>query len=755
MATDDNGTSKASPVPNERTTLARKETREERRVRIADRVRTLPAEPGCYLMRDKRGDIFYVGKASDLRSRVKSYFSGSDTRQFVDWLDDLLDELDVIVVRNEKEALLLERTLVRQHQPRFNVKLRDDKNFIHLRLQTRPTTDPSAPLRRRYPRVEVVRGARDEDAGVRIFGPYHSATAARATLRVLNRHFQLRTCRDAIVDNRVRPCLQHQIGRCPAPCVLDVPTYTEALQDTAMFLSGRRSELADRLRGRMMELAGSEDYEGAAHVRDQLTAIGTALDDQAVTDVEARKNQDIWGIERRGSLLVIVRVLVRDGRMQGIETTEFDRAEFPTEELVGSFLAQLYDEIDVQSIPDEILLAQTIGGQEASLAEVVGDRRGRRVEVRVPQRGKGNKLVEIASKNASATMDERYRKRETRQQGLQVLQQRLGLASIPRVIECFDISLFQGTDAVASNVCFVDGAADKSRYRRMNIKTVVGTDDFASLYEAIGRRLRRGKEANDLPDLIIVDGGKGQLNVALLACKDNGVRVVNANGLGPDGLALSNIDALSTMPSIALASIAKARSFNVGSTQGAKKRGSRPSTPREDREGLTTDDDELQKSPERLFVPGNKDPLTLKPHTPDRFLIEQLRDEAHRFAITAHRNKRKKRTLRSVLDEIPGIGLEKRNALLKTFGSAQGVADAAVDAIAAVSGFGKGLAERVHAALNATVAPEADGAEVAIEVDDAAEVELEAAGNDNDDGNDDDDVAVQDVEVGGAVDVAR
>lgn len=730
------GTTETPTSPKSDAPPPRRETRDERRARIADRVRALPTEPGCYLMRDKRGEIFYVGKATDLRSRVKSYFSGSDTRQFVDWLDDLLDELDVIVVRNEKEALLLERTLVRQHQPRFNVKLRDDKNFIHLRLQTRPTTDPTAPLRRRYPRVEVVRAARDEDAGVRVFGPYHSATAARATLRVLNRHFQLRTCRDSVIDNRMRPCLQHQIGRCPAPCVLPVEHYTEALQDTALFLSGRRSELADRLRARMMELASAEEFEAAARVRDQLAAIGTALDDQAVTDVEQRKNQDIWGIERRGSLLVLVRVIVRDGRMQGLETHEFDRAEFPTEELVGSFLAQLYDDIDVQSIPDEIFLSQSIGDEGTTLAEVVGERRGRRVEVRVPQRGKGNKLVEIAIKNAAATMDERFRKRETRQQGLAVLQERLGLQQQPRVIECFDISLFQGTDAVASQVCFVDGAADKSRYRRMNIKTVEGTDDFAMLYEAIGRRLRRGKEANDLPDLIVVDGGKGQLNVAIQACKDNGVRIINANGLAPEALATSSSSAgLAMLPTIALASIAKARSFNVGTTKTGKKRGSRPATPREDREGLSTETDELQMSPERLFVPGVKDPLTLKPHTPDRFLIEQLRDEAHRFAITAHRNRRKKRTLRSVLDEIPGIGVEKRKALLKAFGSAQGVADASVEAVAAVPGFGKGLAERVLSALNTAPAePSADGTDPG-DLDDTDAVE--ALEGDEGDGIDD------------------
>ncbi len=774
----------------------KRETREERRLRIAERIKNLPNEPGCYIMRDRQGAIFYVGKATDLRARVRSYFSGSDTRQFVDWLDDLLDDLDVIVVRNEKEALLLERTLVRQHQPRFNVKLRDDKNFIHLKLVTRPTTDKEQPLRKRFPRVEVVRGpgpagprpgdvptagspvlgaaggvgavpgvgpgglganaagghrsSRDEAAGLRLFGPYHSATSARSTLRVLNRHFQLRTCRDSVIDNRARPCLQHQIGRCPAPCVLAVPAYTESLQDAAMFLSGRRTELADRLRERMLGMADKEDFEGAARVRDQLMSIVAALDDQVVTDVTHRRNQDVIGIDRRGSLLILVRVTVRDGRMQGVEAFDFDRAEFPTGELVTSWLSQLYDDVDVQSIPDEILLSEplsvdAVDSAEAALADVISERKGRRVEVKVPQRGPGGKLVEIAVKNAQTTMEERFRKRETREKGLAILQERLGLLSAPRVIECFDISLFQGEDAVASQVCFVDGAPDKSRYRRFNIKTVEGTDDFAMLYEAVGRRLRRGKELRDLPDLIIVDGGKGQLNVALTACRDNGIVVVNEVAGAPHAPAADHDD----RPRVALASIAKARTFNIKKTKGGKAR-PRPATPREERtdlpaplpdngagdsesSGSVVVEDEMQSSPERLFQPGAKDPLVLRPHTADRFLVEQIRDEAHRFAITAHRGRRKRRTLRSVLDEIPGIGPEKRKALLRTLGSAQGVADADVAVVAAVKGIGPALAKRLHEALRAPI---------------TAADEVGPAGDDVDDPFDDvpvDDVPVDDV----------
>ena len=354
--------------------------------------------------------------------------------------------------------------------------------------------------------------------------------------------------------------------------------------------------------------------------------------------------------------------------------------------------------------------------------------------MKIPERGRNNKLVEIAVKNATTTMEERLRKKETRERGLQTLQERMGLAGAPRVIECFDISLFQGEDAVASNVCFVDGAADKSRYRRMNIKTVEGTDDFASLYEAVTRRLRRGKEAKDLPDLLIVDGGKGQLNVALTACKDAGVFVVNEVGAvsptSPD------------VPRLALAGIAKARTFNVDKKKSGKAR-TRPQTMREEAMvGADTaaagavGDDALQASPERLFLPGAKDPLVLRPHTADRFLIEQIRDEAHRFAITGHRGRRKRRTLRSVLDEIPGVGPSKRKALLAALGSAQAVADADVAVVAAVKGIGLALAKRIQDALRVDGPEDIDhGADVDA-IDDALDgVIVEGSDDENEEGD--------------------
>jgi excinuclease ABC subunit C len=625
-------------------------------------------------MKDSKGEIFYVGKAASLRSRVRGYFSGSDTRQFVEWLDDILFEIDYVVVRNEKEALLLERTLVREHQPRFNVKLRDDKNFIHLRLETRPAPE-DATLRRQFPRVEVVRGP--SNTGAKTFGPFHSATSVRSTLRVLNRHFQLRTCRDAVIENRSRPCLQHQIGRCPAPCVYPVPDYGERVHDAALFLSGRTDELETRLRARMKEAADTEEFEVAARVRDQLLAVKESMDDQVVTDVEKRRDLDVVAAQRTGSMLVIVRVIVRDGRMQGTETEHFDKAEFPTEELVASYLSQLYAAFEATALPSEVLVGVELGDDARTLGESLTEKAGHNVDVRVPQRGHGRRLLEIAEKNAEAASADLLRKKDVREKGLLALQRRLDMKRAPRVIECFDVSLFQGTDAVASQVCFVEGKPEKSRYRRYNIRlhSIDGqNDDFGMLHEALVRRLKRGKLENDLPDLIIVDGGKGQLNVAIAACKDVQVPV------GENG--------------VYLAGIAKARTFAADT---------RPETPREERDDVTANaeqrEDDLAQSPERLFVPGAKDAIPLRPHTADRFLVEQLRDEAHRFAITGHRGRRKRRTLRSALDDIAGVGPAKRRALLRALGSVDAIVAASLDDVAKVEGIGRNLATRIKAAL--------------------------------------------------------
>jgi len=667
------------------TTAPKGETREQRAERIATKVKALPSDPGCYLMKDKKGRIFYIGKAQNLRARVRSYFSGADTRQFVAWLDDLLVDLDVIVVHSEKEALLLERTLIRQHQPRFNVLLTDDKNFIHLRLDTRKS-DEQAPLRKRFVRLQVVRNPSDD--GAKYFGPYHSATAVRQSLRLINRHFGLRTCTDAVLENRKRPCLQHQIGRCPAPCVLDVPDYHERVQDAAYHLAGQGNVLEERLEARMWEAAQNESYETAARLRDQLDAVKASRAKQVVSDVQRRRNQDVFGVERRGSLLEICRLRIRDGRMLSSDTFSFDDQEFPTEELVSSFLVQMYSRLAddaADQLPDEILVGLALEEELTALSLHLSDARGKRVKVLEPVRGQLKRLVGLAEKNAAFSLDERQRNSETRVQALAKLQERLRMTRTPRVIECFDVSLFQGTDAVASQVCFVDGIADKSKYRTFNIKTVDGTDDYLMMYEALTRRLKRGMDKDDLPDLLVVDGGKGQLNVALAACRDLGIPVGGEH--------------------MHLAGLAKARTLDASGKPRRKGRtaayGGDGDDDDVDSDSVPEDfgesePDEVQRTAERLFLPGVKDPLILRSHTKERYLLEQLRDEAHRFAITRHRKRRSKRTLRSSLDDIPGVGKGKRKALLSTLGSVKAIKAASVDELCQVPGVGRKLAESIH-----------------------------------------------------------
>ena len=632
---------------------------------LHEKIRRLPMAPGCYLMKDKNGRIFYVGKAQNLRARVRSYFNGSDTRQFVAWLDTLLHDLEVVLVSSDKEAILLERTLVRQHKPRFNVLLQDDKNFIHLRLDPRCPDDGKP--RQRYPRLRVVRGPKSD--GARYFGPYHSATSVRASLRVVNRYFQLRTCTDAVLENRVRPCLQYQIGRCPAPCVGEVPDYKERVQEAALFLEGRRDELIERLESRMWDAADNERFELAAQIRNQLEAVQRSLDDQVVTDVARRRDQDVISAVRSGALLEIARLEVRKGALRSSDRFSFEDQEFPTEELLASFLGQLYGDKDGDLIPDEILVEPAIEDADGALGLLLSERRGKRVEVRAPQRGRLRRLMDIARKNAEMNMSERLRQLSVREGSLDALQKRLKLPRRPSVIECYDVSLFQGAEPVASCVCFVDGAPEKSRYRRFNIKTVEGTDDFAMLYEALTRRLRRAQRDNDLPDLFLIDGGKGQLKVAVAACRDLGIDT------SPTGLML--------------ASVAKARTRRDGDRA-------------DDGEDRALDEAEVARSAERIFLPHAKDPIPLRPHTQERYLVERIRDEAHRFAITAHRARRKRRTLTSALDDIPGVGPKKRRALLKALGSVKGIKAAPTSALADVPGIGPALAKKIHSALAET-----------------------------------------------------
>lgn len=604
----------------------------------------IPTDPGCYLMKAADGEIIYVGKATNLRSRVRQYFGAtSDTRFFVQILDRFLDDIDVILTSTAKEALILENELIKRHQPRFNVELKDDKNFLHLRI------DDSVA----WPKIDVVRRPRKD--GARYFGPYHSASKIRQTLKLVEKHFQLRNCDDLSFKNRSRPCLQYQIKRCPGPCVhpVDPAQYQAQVKLVSMFLQGQSAELVKTLEERMWTAAEQMDYELAARYRDQVRAVRGSLEDQQVAGMR-EIDRDVWGTYREGGMLQLAVLLIRRGRMIGSRAFVFEQQGVPDEELISTVLNLFYH--GGNPVPDEVLISAAPHEIDA-LAERLCELKGRKVALRVPQRGSGRKLMEMADRNAEHAFFQARQSEAVRDGGLVRLKKRLRLANLPYRIECYDISIFQGENAVASQVVFQGGLPHKKAYRHYKIRTVEGTDDFAMMRELLTRRLSRGLEEADLPDLIVIDGGKGQLGVAVAVMEDLGVEGVDLVGLAKARVVAGEHDA-----------------------EGANLRTS-----------------------ERVFVPGVREPIVLRPHTDEFFVLTHLRDEAHRFAITYHRKLRKKSRLTSDLDNITGVGPARRTALLRAFGSMKRLRAASIEAIAGVDGVGEKLAETIHRALQGEV----------------------------------------------------
>jgi excinuclease ABC subunit C len=690
---------------------------------------TLPVQPGCYIMKDRHGEVVYVGKATNLRSRVNQYFQPqtSDTRRFIPFLEDLLGDLEVMITPSEKDALLLENELIKQHRPRFNVRLRDDKNFISLRLSR---THP-------YPRLEVVRRVRKD--GARYFGPYSSASSIRETLSIVNRHFQLRTCTDQVMANRRRPCLQYQIKRCPAPCVYSVPTeeYQRSVEEVALFLEGKAEVLTTQLGTRMKEAARALEFERAAQLRDQLQAIDRSLEKQR-TVLGELLDQDVLGFHREGGLLELQLLFFRSGRLSGGRSFSFSRQEFPTDELIGSFLDQYYE--SGAFIPKEVLLP--IGVPDLELKELwLSEKRGEKVRVLVPERGEKVRLLEMARENAAHNFEERQRTQKNQLETLQRLQNRLRLQRLPRRIECYDISTIQGQMTVGSQVVFTDGEPDKSGYRLFKVRGEAAGDDFASMFQVLTRRLSRGREQDDLPDLLLVDGGKGQLNVARAALKEVGLTMAD---VPLAGLAKSRVledeerfaarqgfrmadawaEKAGPEPEVAQigeedgAAIALPSSTAKASASATEPETATPTAPAPSRLGRSRKkgryrQDEIERSPERVFLPGQKNPVVLRQNTSELHLLARLRDEAHRFAITFHRKLRRERNFKSVLEEIEGIGDKRKRALLSHFGSLKRIRAATAEEIAAVDGFNTALAERVQKFLSAEKVAEAEEAEAA------------------------------------------
>ncbi len=603
---------------------------------LQDKLDTLPSGPGVYLMKDATGNILYVGKGKDLRKRVFSYFREKEhqspkTRVLVSKISDV----EFILTGSEKEALILESNLIKRHRPRYNVLLRDDKRYLVLRL------DP----KEEYPRLSLVRRIRKD--GAHYFGPYASANAVRQTLKVLHGMFPLRQCSGTKFRQRARPCLNHQMGRCLGLCVgaISPEEYGPVVEEAVLFLKGRTQDLHEKLRQEMERAADRLEFEKAAMYRDRLNAVEKTLEKQLMVSARFR-DQDVVGTHEAGDNLGLAVLFVRGGRMVGSRCFVFKKPQSSSSEVVRAFILQYYEA--GKPIPEELLISEPLVEQEL-LAEWLSDLKGKRVGVRLPQRGEGRQLLAMAAHNAANYLRSEMTRATDPMPALDRLRQRLGLESIPHRLECIDISNFRGKFPVGSLVVFRDGEPDKSAYRRYRIKTVDRIDDTAMMAEVLDRRFTDVRKEQVLPDLLVVDGGKAQLNQALAVLRE---------------LELADL-----VPVVALAKKPK-------TTTQAEANGT-----------------------DRLYLPGRKNPLELKKDPPLLFLLSRLRDEAHRFAISYYQKRHRKQTLRSRLDEIRGIGPKRRRDLILHFGSVKRLAEAQVEEISQVPGISHTLADSIYTAL--------------------------------------------------------
>jgi excinuclease ABC subunit C len=607
---------------------------------LEEKLDALPAQPGVYLMRDKAAKVIYVGKAKNVRARVRAYFRGGEGRSQIQFLMNRVGDIETLVTANEKEALILENNLIKQYKPRYNIRLKDDKSYLSIKIN----------VRHAWPRITATRKIVKD--GSRYFGPYSSAFAARETLDVIEKHFLLRNCTEYNFKNRARPCLQYQIKRCLGPCVLpvDANEYQENLREAILFIEGKRQELIDELRQRMQEKAEALEFEAAAKMRDQLQAVEKTVEKQRMVS-HWGADQDIFGLYREGGFIEVQVLFVRQGKLTGNQAYSLEDLEFSGEEILESLLTQFYQ--GERFVPDEILLPVEIEDRDAR-EEYLAERRGKKVSILCPQRGDKRQLVEMAAENARQSYAERHDQEKERERMLLELKDRLRLKHYPQRIECYDISNIHGAHAVGSMVTFINGEPDKRFYRHYRIRTVAaeaGGDDFAMMYEILKRRFKRGLDEGGLPDLVVVDGGKGQLGMALAALSE---------------LRVGDVD---------VAALAKMRVERAPRSA------------------------EIQRSEERVFLPGQSNPVVLKRNSNALFLLQRVRDEAHRFAITYHKKVRAKQTLYSALDRIPGIGGARKRALLRAFGSVKRIEEASLDELLKVPSINEKIAQEVQQAL--------------------------------------------------------
>jgi excinuclease ABC subunit C len=646
--------------------------------KIRKQLAALPARPGVYIMRNAKGEVIYVGKAAKLKDRVRSYFGSPHMMEpKTRALRDHIEDFEYIVVGNAGEALILEATLIKRHQPFFNIRLKDDKRYPYLKVD----------VQNPWPRVYITR--RIEKDGARYFGPYASAGSVRATLDLTKKLFPWRSCTKEITGKDARPCLDYYIKRCIAPCTAycTKEEYDDVIEDVILFLEGKSDDVLRRLREQMTRAAEQMEYERAAQIRDQMRSIERTVERQMVSTTR-KEDVDVFGLAREGDQACVQVFFVRGTQMIGRDTFVLEGVRDETDSAVlTNFLLQYYE--GAQYIPKLVAIPQDPEDRE-TIEELLSEKRGSLAEVRVPERGEKKRLVELAGDNAKESLSLMRVKwmadANKTEQALEQLQEELSLPEVPHRIECYDNSNIQGTNPVSSMVVFVDGKPETSQYRRFKVKTVVGADDFATMAEIMRRRFKNhGKSADtrnsndegdapeadelllgpghlnrlpggvaseanresrivnresglwELPDLVIIDGGKGQLAAAVQSMREMGVHHIPTVGL--------------------------AKRF------------------------------------EELFVPDEDEPVVLPRGSEALYLVQRVRDEAHRFAITFHRQVRGKTSITSALDTIPGIGPKRKKALLRKFGSVKQIREASVEDIASTVGFTAALAEKVKAEL--------------------------------------------------------
>ncbi len=633
---------------------AGQESRATTRKRLLAKVEALPRGPGVYLFKGAADpgagegagpgaasgamEVLYVGKAKSLRERVRGYFGErGDGRPFVRFIEQRVADVDVLVTRSEKEAFLLENNLIKQHKPRYNIRLKDDKSFLHLRVAADHPFPAIVPMRR--PRKD----------GARYFGPYASAQAIRTTLRLLRTVFPLRDCSDSEFANRTRPCLKHQIHLCSAPCVglVTRQQYAELLEGALRVLQGRTGELVERLQADMSAAAAKLEYERASVLRDRIAFLRTSTEAQAV-EQSRFLDRDAIGFRRRGRKAEFCVLEFRGGKLLSSHPFSFT-TDLPDDEALSTFLGEYYS--GGRPVPDEVLLPCAAYAAD-TFCELLTERRGKPVRLHEPRGGDGARAIEMANRNAELALKTARDQESIELRVLEDVKRRLGLPRAPRRIECIDVSHLQGGQPVASLVAFTEGRPDQARYRRYRIHTA-GNDDFAAMREVIGRRFGPGSARHgtvEPPDLLLIDGGRPQVNAVTERLAALQVKLPVAGLVKPD------------------------------------RRG----------RGLALRADEV----DHVVLPGRAEPVALPPDDEACFLLQRVRDEAHRFAIAYHRRLRSREALTSELAAIDGLGPKRVSALLRGLGGLSGVKAASQEQIAAVAGLGAELARRVWERLH-------------------------------------------------------